>query len=204
MRSLTPTASVRFVVHKCTVFSHSNSPYFSIREAAGSSVKSSVSHSWSYDTRDDKATPSRGFLFRTFQVRCYFPGRDSIERAFAAPQELAGLSGDVSFLKSHYHLQLSHSLFQGSVGGLWLLVQYPLIVVFVPTQTISFAAKTGLLYPLRKSSHPPSFSDRFQLGGPLDVRLFKECGLGPREKSECSAEVLAPLSNLLLIAFYCR
>ena len=30
---------------------------------------------------------------------------------------------------------------------------------------------------------PPRFNDRFQLGGPLDVRMFKQSGLGPRDGS---------------------
>ena len=48
-------------------------------------------------------------------------------------------------------------------------------------QIISLSGKTGLLYAF--GPRPPAFSDKFQLGGPLDVRMIKQNGLGPRDKS---------------------
>lgn len=49
----------------------STEPYISssIREAAGHTVKSSVSHTYVHDTRDDKAVPTRGVYLKTQQVR---------------------------------------------------------------------------------------------------------------------------------------
>ncbi|KZT10437.1 uncharacterized protein LAESUDRAFT_644455 [Laetiporus sulphureus 93-53] len=73
-------------------------------------------------------------------------------------QELAGLGGDASFYKSEAHAQLSRSLFPGT--------------------TISFAARSGLLWDIAR---PVPFSDRFQLGGPTSLRMFRANGMGPRD-----------------------
>ncbi|KAJ3276544.1 hypothetical protein HDV01_004077 [Terramyces sp. JEL0728] len=62
---------------------HSLSPNasLSIRKDAGHSLKSSISHAFSVDTRDDPVFPTAGRYLRIFQ-------------------ELAGLGGNVSFLKN--------------------------------------------------------------------------------------------------------
>ncbi|KAF9816961.1 hypothetical protein IEO21_03726 [Rhodonia placenta] len=119
--NLTPTASI------------------SMREAAGQSIKSAVSHSWVRDTRDDRLLGTRGSYVKLFQ-------------------ELAGLGGDASFYKGEAHTQLSRAL--------------------APGITVSFAARSGLLWNLAR---PAPFSDRFQLGGPLSVRMFRANGLGSRD-----------------------
>ncbi|TDL19639.1 mitochondrial protein [Rickenella mellea] len=112
----------------------------SIRESAGQTLKSAVSHTWSHDTRDDRTTATRGSYIKTFQ-------------------ELAGLGGDAFFYKSQSNLQLSRPVWRGS--------------------TVSFAMRSGVLWPFfGKASF---FPDRFQLGGPLDVRLFKQNSMGPRD-----------------------
>ncbi|KAH9922450.1 surface antigen-domain-containing protein [Amylocystis lapponica] len=111
----------------------------SMREAAGQSVKSAVSHSWSRDTRDDRLLGTRGAYLKFLQ-------------------EFAGLGGDASFYKTEAHTQLARSLFPGL--------------------TISFAARSGLLWSLGR---PVPFSDRFQLGGPVSVRMFRANGMGPRD-----------------------
>ncbi|THH09565.1 hypothetical protein EW145_g1916 [Phellinidium pouzarii] len=67
----------------------------SIREAAGHSTKSSLSHSWCYDSRNDKAVPSRGGYFRSYH-------------------ELAGLGGSAAFLKSQLAFQVARGIFTGS------------------------------------------------------------------------------------------
>ncbi|KAI5118902.1 hypothetical protein M0805_002818 [Coniferiporia weirii] len=112
----------------------------SIREAAGHSIKSSLSHSWCYDSRDDKAMPSRGGYFRSYN-------------------ELAGLGGDTAFLKSQFAFQIARRFFSNSM--------------------VSFSGKAGYLHAL--GDRAVRFNDRFQLGGPLDVRMFKHNGLGPRD-----------------------
>ncbi|KAH8110299.1 surface antigen-domain-containing protein [Phellopilus nigrolimitatus] len=128
IHTLTPTASI------------------SIREAAGHSVKSALSHVWTFDSRDDKAVPSRGSLFRSYH-------------------ELAGLGGSVAFFKSSLAFQTARSLLTNS--------------------TLSFSARTGYIYPLSSSpDRVPRLADRFTLGGPLDVRMFHQNGLGPRDGSD--------------------
>lgn len=67
-----------------------------MREAAGQSVKSSVYHSWTRDTRDDKIIGTRGSYAKVFQ-------------------EFAGLGGDTSFYKTEAQGQIARSLFPGVV-----------------------------------------------------------------------------------------
>ena len=68
----------------------------SMREAAGSSTKSAISHTWTRDTRDDSIFGTRGSYLR-----------------FA--QELAGLGGDASFYKTEAQAQLARPLVPGVV-----------------------------------------------------------------------------------------
>ncbi|KAI1798397.1 surface antigen-domain-containing protein [Ganoderma leucocontextum] len=111
----------------------------SMREAAGQSVKSSVYHSWTRDTRDDKILGTRGSYTKFFH-------------------ELAGAGGDTSFYKAEAHGQLARSSFPGV--------------------TLSLAARTGALWNFGRESY---FSDRFQLGGPVSVRMFRTNGMGPHD-----------------------
>lgn len=55
-------------------------------------------------------------------------------------------------------------------------------------QTVSVSGRAGALFPL--FGRQPIFNDRFQLGGPLDVRMFKENGLGPRDGCQYSSPVV--------------
>ncbi|KZT68930.1 hypothetical protein DAEQUDRAFT_711147 [Daedalea quercina L-15889] len=112
----------------------------SIREAAGPSIKSALSHSFMRDTRDDALLGTRGSYVKL-------------------SHELAGLGGDASFYKAEGAAQLARRL--------------------VPGVTVSLAAKTGLLWGL--DGRPAPFSDRFQLGGPMNVRMFRANGLGPQD-----------------------
>ncbi|KAJ7033195.1 surface antigen-domain-containing protein [Mycena alexandri] len=66
----------------------------SMREAAGQSVKSSISHTFTLDNRNDRLTPTEGFYFKT-------------------AHEFAGFGGDASFLKSETHGQVSRPIFPG-------------------------------------------------------------------------------------------
>nr|GAT53484.1 predicted protein [Mycena chlorophos] len=110
-----------------------------MREAAGQSVKSAISHTFVLDTRDDSLVPTKGFYFRT-------------------SQEIAGLGGDASFVKSEVHGHVSRPISSSS--------------------SISFAARSGILWGL--NGKPTLFPDRFQLGGPCSVRSFALNTLGPR------------------------
>ena len=113
-----------------------------MREAAGLSVKSALSHTWTRDTRDDNIFGTRGAYLR-------------------AVQELAGFGGDASFYKTEAHAQLVRPV--------------------VPGVSLSFAARSGLLWPLGK---PVPFPDRFQLGGPTSVRMFRMNSMGPHDGRE--------------------
>lgn len=128
----------------------------SVRDDAGDSVKSSISHSWVNDRRDNPMLPSRGFYTRTLN-------------------EVAGwgpLKGDVSFWKSEVDAQ-------GAIPIPIPLLNRPSGI----SLTASF--RGGVLCPLGldTDSRPQlsRINDRFQLGGPTDVRGFRLSGLGPRE-----------------------
>lgn len=122
----------------------------SIRAAAGDSFKSSLSHTWTRDTRDMPMLPSRGYLLKSMT-------------------EVAGglLQGDVSFAKMELESQAALPVPLPGVEG---------------DSGISFTAglRGGLICPLGQASSS-SISDRFQLGGPTDVRGFRFSGLGPRD-----------------------
>ena len=70
-----------------------------MREASGQSFKSSLSHTWVRDTRDDKLTGTRGIYTKIYQ-------------------EIAGIGGDAKFHKLEAEGQLSRSLFAGTVRHL--------------------------------------------------------------------------------------
>lgn len=152
----------------------------SVRQDAGDTFKSSLSHTWTKDRRDNPFIPNGGHMIRT-------------------TNELAGLgplAGDVAFFKSEVESQRAASVpvpGRKSPSGISL--------------TTGFRA--GLLYPLTLSGQgAPSLSrinDRFQLGGPTDVRGFRLSGLGPHDGQDSvggdvyaagSANLLFPLPRL--------
>ncbi|KAK4158842.1 surface antigen-domain-containing protein [Cladorrhinum sp. PSN259] len=129
-----------------------------VRADAGDSLKSSITHTFIRDRRDNPMLPQSGYLLRSVS-------------------ELAGwgpLNGDVSFAKTE--LETSGAVpvpipgVNGNTGisigaGLRFGVLYPL--------------PTG--YALTGAANPSRINDRFQLGGPTDVRGFKLGGLGPHD-----------------------
>ncbi|KAG8896504.1 hypothetical protein FRB99_008858 [Tulasnella sp. 403] len=122
----------------------------SIREAAGHSIKSALTHTYLRDTRDDTMSATRGSYYRLYN-------------------ELAGLGGDASHVKTESAFQTSRQI----INGL----------------SVSFASTFGLLYPLSLPTCTPKssstfFSDRCQLGGPLSVRMFGQNGLGPKDGAD--------------------
>ncbi|EEH03366.1 outer membrane protein [Histoplasma capsulatum G186AR] len=151
-----------------------------VRGDAGDSVKSSICHTWINDQRDNPFLPSQGFYMRTFN-------------------EMAGwgpLKGDVSFWKSEVEAQ-------GAI---------PIPIPGVKGNTgfsLTTGARAGVLCPLGlDTARKPQLSrinDRFQLGGPTDVRGFRLSGIGPREGPDalggdvfaaCSANLLCPLPRV--------
>ncbi|KAL4902864.1 hypothetical protein BDW74DRAFT_58754 [Aspergillus multicolor] len=151
-----------------------------VRADAGDSVKSSVFHSWTTDRRDNPFLPSRGYYAKTFN-------------------ELAGwgpLKGDVAFWKSEVETQTAIAIPIPGIKG---------------ESGVSFTTgfRAGLLCPLGLDSDSrPRLSrlnDRFQLGGPTDVRGFRLSGLGPRDGPDAvggdvyaagSANLLFPLPRV--------
>jgi outer membrane protein insertion porin family len=148
-----------------------------VRNDAGDSVKSSISHTWTSDRRDHPLLPSRGYLLKTVS-------------------EIAGwgpLRGDVAFWKSEIETNAALAIpipgIQGESG-------------------ISFSTgvRAGMLYPLpvgfRGAAQPSRVNDRFQLGGPTDIRGFNIGGLGPRDGPDgVGGDFYAAFSSNLLFPF---
>ena len=148
-----------------------------VRNDAGDSVKSSITHSWLADRRNHPFLPSRGYLIKTIS-------------------EIAGwgpMGGDVGFWKSEME----------TAGA---------IPIPLPGQpgdsgiSLTSSFRFGMLYPLPigfgSTSQPSRLNDRFQLGGPTDVRGFKMSGLGPRDGPDAvGGDVYAAGSLNLLLPF---
>ena len=151
-----------------------------VKNEAGDSFKSSISHTWTKERRDDPMLPTRGYYARTVA-------------------ELAGwgpLQGDVAFLKTEMESQSAISIPIPGIKG---------------DSGVSFTTgfRAGLLYPLalgsRQNPEMSRINDRFQLGGPTDVRGFRLSGLGPHEGPDAvggdvyaagSANLLFPLPKV--------
>ncbi|KAL8742198.1 MAG: hypothetical protein Q9190_005276, partial [Brigantiaea leucoxantha] len=151
-----------------------------VRGDAGDSVKSSLKYSLTNDRRDVPLLPQRGYYTKS-----------SLEIAGLGP-----LQGDVGFGKAEIEAQT---------------------VVPIPTfgskasSGVSFTTglRAGLLCPLPVGIDtklaPSRLNDRFQLGGPTDVRGFRIGGLGPRDGTDAvggdiyaagSANLLLPLPRV--------
>ena len=109
---------------------------------------------------------------------------------FKTVSELAGwgpLKGDTAFWKSEAESQVALPF--GDTGI-----------------TLTAGLRGGLLYPmtLGGGSQPQAsrINDRFQLGGPTDVRGFKVGGIGPHDGADAAVtrQVPAPASALLASA----
>lgn len=151
-----------------------------VRADAGDSFKSSISHTWTRDSRDIPMLPSRGTLMKTVT-------------------ELAGsgpLKGDVAFGKFEVESQAAVPVPIPGIKG---------------DSGVSFTAslRGGILcpLPLAGQQYPTQsrINDRFQLGGPTDVRGFRISGLGPRDGQDAAggdvyaaggASILFPLPRV--------
>ncbi|KAL2162344.1 hypothetical protein VTH06DRAFT_7257 [Thermothelomyces fergusii] len=129
-----------------------------VRADAGDSLKSSLTHTFTRDRRDNPMLPQSGYLFR-------------------AVSELAGwgpLSGDVSFAKTEVEASGALPVAIPGLAG-------------KPGVSVGAGLRLGILYPLPSgysltgAAQPSRINDRFQLGGPNDVRGFKLGGLGPHD-----------------------
>ncbi|GAA5870366.1 hypothetical protein JCM8547_006615 [Rhodosporidiobolus lusitaniae] len=145
----------------------------SIRNAAGPSVKSSLSHTFTHDTRDDPFLSTRGAFLKL-------------------KQEYAGLGGDASFVKAEGEGSLSRPLNPFSLPG-WsysLSARAGALFPFISSCSASGAKCTSL------------FSDRFHIGGPTSVRSFRPNAMGPKDTNDyvggdvfyaLGASLLAPM-----------
>ncbi|KAK0662567.1 surface antigen-domain-containing protein [Cercophora samala] len=132
-----------------------------VRADAGDSLKSSIGHTYTLDRRDNPMLPQSGYLLKTIS-------------------ELAGwgpLNGDVAFAKTELETSGAVPLpLPGSQGKSGV--------------SIGGGVRVGLLYPLARGynlagpAYPSRINDRFQLGGPADVRGFKLGGLGPHDGAD--------------------
>ena len=146
-----------------------------VRGDAGDSVKSSVSHTWAKDRRDNPLLPSRGYFNKT-----------KLELAGWGP-----LQGDVAFGKAEIEAQ-------GATPVPILGLKSDNGISFTT------GLRAGLLYPLplglNAQPRPSRINDRFHLGGPTDVRGFRLSGLGPHDGQDAvGGDIYAAGSaNLLL------
>lgn len=147
-----------------------------VRGDAGDSFKSSVTHTWVKDRRDNALLPQSGYVTKTIL-------------------ELAGwgpLQGDVAFAKSEIQTQGSMPIPMPGIKG-------------ESGVSLTTGLRAGLLYPLSLGfdfDSRPTYSrinDRFQLGGPGDIRGFRLSGLGPRDGTDAVGGDLyaAASANLL-------
>ncbi|GAA5826820.1 hypothetical protein JCM11251_002906 [Rhodosporidiobolus azoricus] len=133
----------------------------SIRNSAGPSTKSALSHTFTHDTRDDPFLSTRGAFLKL-------------------RQEYAGLGGDASFIKAEGEGSMSRPFSSSSQA--WQGWSYSLsgrAGVLLP-----FSSKTSSSATKSSSTRTSLFSDRFHLGGPTSVRSFRPNSMGPRDSAD--------------------
>lgn len=132
-----------------------------VRHDAGDTIKSALKYSFYRERRDNPQLPQAGYMVRS-----------GWEVAGIGP-----LGGDVAFSKSEIEAS-------GAV---------PLPLPGASERSgasIGAGFRLGCLYPLPLGfdlggrALPSRLNDRFQLGGPTDVRGFKLGGLGPHDQSD--------------------
>lgn len=153
-----------------------------IRGDAGDSFKSSITHTWIKDRRNNPLLPTSGYFTKTIL-------------------ELAGwgpLVGDVGFAKSEIQTQAAMPIQIPGIEG-------------DSGVSLTTGFRAGLLYPLPvgfdfdTKTTSSRINDRFQLGGPANVRGFRLSGLGPRDGADAvggdlyaagSANLLFPIPRV--------
>ena len=181
-----------------------------IREAAGPSVKSALSHTFTRDTRDDPFASTRGSFLKLKQV-----GSGSLYTLFPS-RGGALIHGCLYLAPGVCGVGWRCALYQGGAGRLDLALAWRwlcacsvsnepssftsiLLITLAPVmQSASLTARSGFLLPLSSSSSTPPgssssspasaatavkslFPDRYHLGGPTSVRHFRLNSLGPKD-----------------------
>ncbi|KAH7157395.1 surface antigen-domain-containing protein [Dactylonectria estremocensis] len=148
-----------------------------VRADAGDTIKNSVKHTFYRERRDNPQLPQSGYMMRS-----------ALEVA-----GVGSLSGDVAFSKGEFE-----------IGG---AVPVPIPGCSHRTGiSVGGGLRLGMLCPLPLGNdfggkiRPSRLNDRFQLGGPTDVRGFKLGGLGPHDgQDSVGGDVFAAGSvNMLL------
>ncbi|KHO01585.1 outer membrane protein [Metarhizium album ARSEF 1941] len=148
-----------------------------VRQDSGDTIKSAIKHTFYRERRDNPQLPQSGYMLRS-----------GLELAGTGP-----LGGDVSFSK----------------GDIEMSGAIPIPLPGAQERSgasIGAGFRMGMLYPLPLGfnlggkSSPSRLNDRFQLGGPTDVRGFKLGGLGPHDGADAvGGDVFAAGSvNMLL------
>ncbi|KAG2176056.1 hypothetical protein INT44_000535 [Umbelopsis vinacea] len=129
-----------------------------VKDQAGQSLKTAITHSFVRDRRDNATLPTRGH-FISFH------------------HELAGYAtkSDTSYFKKEVAVQIHQRLLQPIVAENGKSV---------PPLVLSGGFRAGLIASLDKKE--PHISDRFILGGPTSVRGFKLGGIGPRDGDDAA------------------
>jgi len=122
-----------------TDISATNTTSVAVLLAAGNYSTSSIGYTYAYDTRDDVILPTRGWNF-------------------AVSQDVAGLGGDLKYLRSAMGVEYYHPFFFDLVGEIAVNVGY-------------ISGYGGLGVPI---------NERFFKGGP-SFRGFEIAGVGPRD-----------------------
>ncbi|KAK4694066.1 hypothetical protein P7C70_g8810, partial [Phenoliferia sp. Uapishka_3] len=120
----------------------------SIRLSPHSTTKSSLSHTFTRDTRSDPFLSTSGSFLRL-------------------KEEYAGLGGDANFVK---------------VEGEWSGARGLAKELLGEGYSVSCGARAGALVDL--SGKGSLFVDRFQMGGPTNVRMFRPNSMGPRDNGD--------------------
>jgi|SaaInlStandDraft_7_1057024.scaffolds.fasta_scaffold11741_2 outer membrane protein insertion porin family len=145
LRSAFPIAkylrqNVRYTLRQDTIENVGSTASRFISEQEGTRITSSVGYTLTYDLRDRRVLPSEGYLARV-------------------SQDLAGLGGNVSYLKNKFNFSYYHPIGESFTGIL--------------------ATEEGYIVGLGERVR---ITDRFFLGGE-SFRGFESAGVGPQDTS---------------------
>ncbi|CAD7094023.1 unnamed protein product [Hermetia illucens] len=115
------------------------SPFF-VREHCGPRMASLLRYVVSHDQRDSNVFPTRGFYVKL-------------------TNEYSGLGGNISYMMTNIHTEISATLFAGISAQL--------------------TSRVGYLQSVNKNNPEPPIGSLYTLGGPLTLRGFKFGGVGP-------------------------